>query len=150
MRYGNFMFADGGILTDIDNLIKSNGVLYYSKYVDENLEYTLEDYKRDLQEQEEFDLLKNEREVKERYEEIMKGREFSNEFYDEKLDANNDELKTLIAKCDKKTLDEYFKARKEDYQNKTSQNVDDKKLFSYQVKATIEAERMSKTIFKEL
>ena len=142
MRYGNFMFADGGLLTDIDNLIKSNGVLYYSKYVDENLEYTLEDYKRDLQEQEEFDLLKNE--------EIMKSREFSNEFYDEKLDANNDELKTLIAKCDKKTLDEYFKARKEDYQNKTSQNVDDKKLFSYQVKATIEAERMSKTIFKEL
>ena len=41
MRYGNFMFADGGILTDIDNLIKSNGVLYYSKYVDEDLEYTL-------------------------------------------------------------------------------------------------------------
>lgn len=150
MRYGNFMFADGGILTDIDNLIKSNGVLYYSKYVDEDLEYTLEDYKKDLEEQEEFDLLKNEREVKERYEEIMKGREFSNEFYDEKLDANNDELKTLIVKCDKKTLDEYFKARKEDYQNKTSQNVDDKKLFSYQVKATIEAERMSKTIFKEL
>ena len=80
----------------------------------------------------------------------MKGREFSNEFYDEKLDANNDELKTLIAKCDKKTLDEYFKARKEDYQNKKAQSVDDKKLFSYQVKATIEAERMSKTIFKEL
>ena len=65
MRYGNFMFADGGILTDIDNLIKSNGVLYYSKYVDEDLEYTLEDYKKDLEEQEEFDLLKNEREVKE-------------------------------------------------------------------------------------
>ena len=31
------------------NLIKSNGVLYYSKYVDEDLEYTFEDYKKEME-----------------------------------------------------------------------------------------------------